>query len=83
MLSDGARVLLLELPIHGARVSRNLACYAPDGSHRWTATPGQHGPDEFVAARLDADTLVANTWSGYALWLDIASGKELRRIFTK
>jgi hypothetical protein len=33
--------------------------------------------------RFDGDTLVANTWSGFALWLNPATGQELRREFTK
>lgn len=83
MLSDGSRAVLYDMPVSGAHVVNNLACETADGATRWTASPGEFGPDTFVAVRLDGDELVANTWSGYALWLDPTSGKEVRRVFAK
>ena len=82
-LPNGCKALLFDMPISRAHVVNNLACEAPDGSLLWTASPGEFGPDEFVAMRLDGDMLVANTWSGFALWLDPISGREVRRVFTK
>jgi hypothetical protein len=83
VLPDGCKALLYDMPIHGAGVVSNLACETPDGSVVWTASPGDAGPDEFVSMRFDGNTLVANTWSGFALWLNPATGQELRREFTK
>jgi hypothetical protein len=82
-LSIGRRALLYDMPIRGAQVANNLVCEAPDGSVLWTASPGNAGPDEFVSVRFDGDALVANTWSGFALWLSPDTGQELRREFTK
>lgn len=82
-LPNGHKALLYDMPIVASHVVRNLTCETSDGSLIWAASPGDFGPDEFVAIRLDGDMLVANTWSGFAIWLDPVSGKEIRRAFTK
>lgn len=74
---------MYDMPDMGARAVANLACEEPDGAIVWTATPGNVGPDAFVSVRLDGTHLVANTWSGFALWLDPQSGHEIGRSFTK
>jgi hypothetical protein len=82
-LPNGCKALLYDMPISGARVVNNVACEAPDGSLLWTASPGEFGPDEFIGLRFDGAMLVANTWSGFSVWLDPESGSESRRVFTK
>jgi hypothetical protein len=82
-LPNGCRALLYDMPITGAHVVENLVCETPNGSLLWTASPGELGPDEFVAVHFDGTMLVANTWSGFALWLDPMSGQEVRRAFIK
>lgn len=82
-LLNGSRALLLDMPISGSQVVNNVVCEAPDGSLLWTACPGEFGPDKFVGLRVDDALLVANTWSGFAVWLDPTSGREVRSTFTK
>jgi hypothetical protein len=82
-LPNGCKALLYDMPMSGAHVVKNIVCEAPDGSLLWTASPGEFGPDEFTSLRMDGAMLVGNTWSGFAIWLDPASGREVRRVFTK
>jgi hypothetical protein len=82
-LPGGDKAVLYDMPPDRAHVVGNLACEAADGTLRWSASPGTLGPDAFVAVRTDGELLLANTWSGYALWLDPGSGEEVRREFTK
>lgn len=82
-LEDGSRVKLLNLPVEASQVSANLVRESSGGEVIWTAAPGDFGPDEFVAVRFEEGVLIANTWSGYAVWLDLSSGREIRRVFTK
>ena len=82
-LPDGSKVFLYDMPPEGAHVISNLTCETADGTMLWSASPGQFGPDAFVRICIDDDELTANTWSGYRLWLDPGSGREVRRDFTK
>jgi hypothetical protein len=44
----------------------------------WTAElPENAGPDCFIGVIVNGDTIRANTWSGYALTLDLITGKTL------
>jgi hypothetical protein len=62
----------------------NLVCLNGDGSLRWKAElPKNSGPDCFVGIALDNSQLRANTWSGFALWLDLLSRRVLKSAFTK
>jgi outer membrane protein assembly factor BamB len=79
----GARIVLLDSSDKAYR-DENLFCYRPDGSLRWKARlPAGSGPDCFVAVTLDGSAVCANTWSGFALWLDPDTGRTLRQAFTK
>jgi hypothetical protein len=82
-LPDGSWAVLYDMAVVGSHVVKNLLCSEPDGTTRWTASPGEMGPDGFVSVQLDGQFVKANTWSGYAVWLEPISGKEVGRVFTK
>jgi hypothetical protein len=50
-----------------------------DGSDRWRAYPPEGGQDAWVAVRIDGDTVLANSYSGWLIRLDPESGCELER----
>lgn len=55
-----------------------------DGSTVWTASPPNgESQDAWTAVRLDGQHLVANSWSGYLVELNVESGQEVTRTFTK
>ena len=54
-----------------------------DGSQGWTAHPPEGDEDAWVAVRLDGDTVLANSFTGWLVRLDARSGRELERNFTK
>lgn len=82
-LPDGSRVVLYEMASIRSHVTKNLVCYEDNGATRWTASPGQFGPDAFTDVHFDGELLRAYTWTGYVIWLDPSTGKEIRRVFTK
>ncbi len=68
----------------GTGSQENLVCLEPDGRVRWRATlPTGDPSDCFVAVGLDGDLVRANSMSCYAVWLDPATGRALRTLFTK
>jgi hypothetical protein len=55
-----------------------------DGSVRWTATPPEGTPqDAWMAVRLEGRRVIASSWSCYLVQLDIETGSEVARTFTK
>jgi len=55
-----------------------------DGSVRWTAIPPKAEPqDAWTVVRLKGPRVIANTWSGYLVQLDLETGDEIARTFTK
>jgi hypothetical protein len=73
------RIVLLEWSENKAHQYENLLCYALDGSLKWKAKlPRNGGADCFVDIALDGPELRANTWSGFALWLDTDTGQTLK-----
>jgi hypothetical protein len=63
---------------------RNLVRLRANGSIAWQADlPPTYGDDAYVAVRSPAAQLVANTWSGYRVDVDLDSGRILSTIFTK
>jgi hypothetical protein len=55
-----------------------------DGSAAWTALPplGEH-QDAWTTVRLQEHQLVANSWSAFEVHLDLNTGREITREFTK
>jgi Immunity protein 27 len=79
----GGRVVLLDWNNRQFYRFENLFCYHDEGSLRWTASLPNTGTDVFVSVELDNGNLRANTWSGWALRLDVTTGKTLGSEFTK
>jgi hypothetical protein len=64
--------------------TENLVCFNSDGSMRWRAAlPNNTGPDSFVNVALDGNSIRANSWSGWAIWLDGTSGAATKSEFVK
>lgn len=61
----------------------NLARIREDGTEVWRVTPETQSQDAWTAARLEGDVCRASTWSGWDVTLDLATGQERSRIFTK
>jgi len=53
----------------------------------WAAFPPRgddsEGQDSWTFVRLDGHQLIANSWSAYEVHLDLDTGKEITRQFTK
>lgn len=55
-----------------------------DGAVRWTAIPPKVEPeDAWTVVRLEGQRVIANSWSGYLVQLDLETGDEIARTFTK
>jgi hypothetical protein len=68
----------------GTYRAENLVCVNSDGSLRWRAgLPANSGQDYFVGVALDGDRVRANTWSGWVMWLDCATGTAIKTAFAK
>jgi hypothetical protein len=63
-----------------ARITRRRS----DGSAAWTALPplGEH-QDAWTTIQLQGHQLVANSWSAFEVHLDLNTGTEISREFTK
>jgi|SoiMethySBSTD1v2_1073268.scaffolds.fasta_scaffold2517946_1 hypothetical protein len=84
-LPDGAGVVMV-LDWSNKLESRlqNLVCVAHDQSVKWRAElPQTGGPDCFVHTSMDGTLVRANTWSGYAIWIDPETGRALKSEFVK
>ena len=82
-LPDGGRAIVYEWT-SGSLPERNLSCVEASGEVRWVAElPNLSGSDCFVSVRRDGNDLVANTFSGYAVRIDSATGERLSIKFTK
>lgn len=65
---------------HAVRIARRRN----DGSVRWTAVPPEGEPqDAWTAVRLEGPRVIANSWSCYLVQLDLETGREISRMFTK
>jgi hypothetical protein len=64
-------------------VARITRC-RKDGSVIWTAfPPGGERQDSWAAVRLEGPRVIANSWSCYLVHLDLETGDEIARTFTK
>lgn len=80
--SDDAIVMLDYMS--GPKNFANLLRIAPEGAVNWRATPpDQSGSDAYVEFRWDSGTLMANSWSGHRVQIDLSSGCVTRWEFTK
>jgi hypothetical protein len=55
-----------------------------DGSAAWIAPPPRDDMDDaWTAVRVDGQQVIANSWSYFEVRLDLNSGREISRTFTK
>jgi hypothetical protein len=86
MLPDGGKIIRFDPPMNAHGCVQSLMCLNADGSVRWKIAPpypprGQ--TDFFVAVKLDADRLLANSWGCYLFTVDPKTGATSNPIFTK
>ena len=75
-------VVLLDY-MGGPDVFANLFRVTEDGAEVWRATPPGSGPNSWTKARIEGDEVVAYSWSGFTVRLDLATGAERDRVYTK
>jgi len=61
----------------------NLFAVAARGERVWVAELPESGTDEYVGIPSRDHPLVASSWSGFRCTLDMATGRILRKVFTK
>jgi hypothetical protein len=61
----------------------NLARVRNDGTEVWRVTPAIYSQDAWTVARLEGEVCRASTLSGWDVTLDLATGRERSRVFTK
>jgi len=90
-------VMVPEIPIPGSDDVLELAPTADgygytasitrrrsDGSAAWTALPPRgEQQDAWTTVRVDGQQMVADSWSAFEVRLDLDTGKEITRQFTK
>jgi len=62
----------------------SIARTRPDGSAAWIAFPPL-GPvqDAWITVRLEGQRLTASSWSAFDVQIDLSTGHQIGRIFTK
>jgi outer membrane protein assembly factor BamB len=83
-LAGGAgRVVVFELDV-SLRPDQNLVCFDPAGHVRWKAElPTSDPTDCFIEVRVEKDLVLANSFSGYLIKIDPATGRTLQTQFAK
>jgi hypothetical protein len=61
----------------------NLLRRVDDGAEVWRVRPKHPPPDWFTSARIESGEIVAFSFSGYEVRIDLATGAELGRVFVK
>jgi hypothetical protein len=68
----------------GLGYAATIARRRSDDTASWTATPpGGEQQDCWTSVRLDGSRVIAYSWSGFDVELDLVTGSELARTFTK
>jgi hypothetical protein len=49
----------------------------------WTASPSFGPSDAWTSVDMDGATVVASSWSGYRVVLDLDTGTQIAQTFTK
>jgi len=86
MLPDGGKIVRFDPPMNARGCVENLVCLNADGSVRWKIAPPyppQGETDFFVAVKLDAEKLSANSWGCYLFTVDPKTGTISNPTFTK
>ncbi|HVQ18199.1 MAG TPA: hypothetical protein VMT27_04090 [Actinomycetes bacterium] len=55
----------------------------PEGAVAWQVLPPDRDGDAWVDVSLKGDIVAANSWSGWLVEFDVATGTETARHFTK
>lgn len=77
-------IVLLGYEHSDAMPFENLLRLSPSGRVVWRAQlPSEEPNDAYVSLSRTPEGLVANSWSGYWVRLDEASGRIIERVFTK
>ena len=61
----------------------NLARVRDDGSEVWRAAPDLYSQDTWTMVRVEDGVCRASSWSCWDVTLDLETGQELGRVFTK
>jgi hypothetical protein len=81
---DGKGILLLfDLAPSGYKTVGNLAYVTPAGEVMWWAELTDTGRDTYVAVRISANGIVAQSWDGYSCEIDPKTGHIVSKRFTK
>lgn len=81
---DSDETLVLAPTDDGFGYAASITRRGIDGSIRWRAIPPRVEPrDAWTVVRLEGPRVIANTWSGYLVQLDLETGDEIARTFTK
>lgn len=83
-IPDGDDTLDLAPTDDGLGYAASITRRGADGSVRWTAIPPEGMPqDAWMAVRLEGPRVIASSWSCYLVQLDLGTGSEVARTFTK
>ena len=62
--------------------SASITCRRPDHTISWQALPPDGDKDAWTDVSVDGTTVTATSWSCWQVQLDVATGREIRRVFT-
>jgi hypothetical protein len=83
-IPDSDDILDLAPTDDGLGYAASITRRGADGSVRWTAIPPEGTPqDSWTAVRLEGPRVIANSWTSYLVQLDLETGSEIARTFTK
>lgn len=82
-VSDSEDVLVLSDYMAAEPGVANLARMRPDGTEVWRTAPEPLSQDAWTVARIEGEVCRASTWSGWDVSLDLATGAQRSRTFTK
>ncbi len=83
-IPESDNLLDLEPTTDGMGYATKVTRRREDGSVIWSALPPDSEPqDAWVAVRVEGSRVIANSWSCYLVILDLDTGEEIKRTFTK
>jgi hypothetical protein len=60
-----------------------IRCRDADGTVRWEALPPDGVQDSWTSVEVEAGTVIGRSWSCWRVEIELISGKEISRQFTK
>ena len=83
-IPDSDDILDLAPTDDGLGFATSITRRRSDGSDIWTAIPPEGArQDAWTTVRLEGTCLIANSWSCYAVQIDLETGVETARTFTR